>query len=488
MGLKSQSIKGFVWTTVEKFGNRVLSIFIFFFLAKLLGPKAMGEVIVINSIIAFVVIFIDQGLTTAIVQKDKVDETYLDTAFWGNMGISLIFGLGIFLMSPYVAKFYEAPALANYLRVISFSFLIGAVSRVQNALFIKEMKFKLLAVRRLISTFVGGAVGITMAFMDYGAWSLIWYQLSMMLVMTIILMIQSSWRPGLRFSWEHYIELLKFGVNVLGNNLLFYAQNHLVNLIIGKYLGMVEAGYYGVASKVYVSLKDMIINTFSKINLPIFAQLQNDKERRVQVFQQLTNKVLFFIFPVSVILAVLAPDLIHVFINKEEWIGSIPLLGWMLLACAFTVIPSFANDFLLGVGKASTSFRLNLTSTIIYLISLIIGIQFGLIGLAMAVTFNNIIAVPVALFFLGGVMEVQWKKLILIHGKVLLASALIAGTLYAFNYLYEGYNYLLLSLKTILAGASFLASLYLFYPELIEEIKPHIQRLLLKRNHVVTKS
>ena len=315
MGLKSQSIKGFVWTTVEKFGNRVLSIFIFFLLAKLLGPKDMGEVIVINSIIAFVAIFIDQGLTTAIVQKEKLDQTYLDTAFWGNMGISLIFGLSIFLLSPYVAAFYEAPALNNYLKVVSSIFLIGGASRVQNALFVKEMKFKLLAVGRLISTVVGGAIGITMALMDYGAWSLICYQLASIFTMTVILMIQSSWRPGLKFSWAHYIELLTFGVNVLGNNLLFYAQNHLVNLIIGKFLGMTEAGYYGVASKVYVSLKDMIINTFSKINLPIFAQLQHDVKRRSQVFQQLTSKVLFFIFPVSVILAILAPDLIHVFIS-----------------------------------------------------------------------------------------------------------------------------------------------------------------------------
>ena len=106
----------------------------------------------------------------------------------------------------------------------------------------------------------------------------------------------------------------------------------------------------------------------------------------------------------------------------------------------------------------------------------------------MAVTFNNIITVPVALFFLNSVMKVQWKKLLLTHGRVLLASAMIAGILIAFNHLYEGYNYLLLSLKSILAGASFLASLYLFYPDLLEEIKPHIQRLLLKRNQVVTKS
>ena len=488
MGLKSQSIKGFVWTTVEKFGNRVLSVFIFLLLAKLLGPKAFGEVVVINSIIAFVVIFIDQGLTTAIVQKDEVDKSYLDTAFWGNMGISLILGSAIFFLSPYIAEFYKSPALTNYLKVISFSFLIGAVSRVQNALFIKEMKFKLLAVRRLISTFVGGTIGITMAYMDFGAWSLICYQLSMMLTMTVILMIQSSWRPGLKFSWAHYIELLKFGVNVLGNNLLFFAQNHLVNLIIGRYLGMTEAGYYGVASKVYVSLKDMIVNTFSKINLPIFSQLQHDKERRVQVFQELTNKVLFFIFPVSIILATLAPDLVNLFINDPEWLGSIPLLGWMLLACAFTVIPSFTNDFLLGVGKPAFSFRLNLTSTIIYLISLIIGIQFGLIGLAIAVTFNNIVTVPIALLFLTRVMDVQWKKLIQIHIKVLLASLLIAGPILAFNYFFEGYNYPYLILKGILAGTTFLASLYLFYPALLEEIKPHIQRLFLKGNRVATKS
>ncbi|MDP5171268.1 MAG: oligosaccharide flippase family protein, partial [Bacteroidia bacterium] len=184
MGLRNQSVQGFVWSVVEKFGNRIFTFLIFFTLATLLSPKIFGVVAIVNSVLAFVVIFVDQGFTTAVVQKDDPTQEYLDTAFWGNMAISVVLTLILYVCAPLLAKLYEEPELTLYIRVISASFIIGAISRVQNALFIKEMKFRLLAIRRLIATLIGGLTGIYLAVMDFGVWSLICYQMASMLTMT----------------------------------------------------------------------------------------------------------------------------------------------------------------------------------------------------------------------------------------------------------------------------------------------------------------
>lgn len=475
MELKNQSIKGFVWGAIEKLGNRFITFLIFFILAKLLSPEVFGIVAIVNSILAFVIIFVDQGFTTAVIQKEKVDQTFLDTAFWGNIGISILFTLILFLTAPLIAGLYEEPALTLYIRVISVSFIIGAMSRVQNALFIKEMKFRLLAIRRLLGTVVGGTIGIYLAVMDFGVWSLIFYQLSTLVTLTIVLSFQSDWWPKFNFSWKSYQELLKFGINVLGNNLLFYSQLHLVNLLIGFFLGTTALGYYSIANKVFVTFKDVVINTFSRIILPLFAKIQHKEEFRTLVFQDMVSKIVYLILPFSVGLIFLFSDIVFLFLG-DAWTPSIPLIQILFLACAFTVIPSFSNDFLLGVGKPETSFRLNLVNAVIYLIGVIVGTQFGVTGTALGVAAGLLIAVPVTLFFLRNVMVIQWNKLIWIHIRALGSSVLLAGVLIGFNAFFSDVSYLMLGIKSVVTVFVYIALLYLIYPDLFEEIRSIFQK------------
>lgn len=486
MELRNQSVQGFVWSVVEKFGNRIITFLIFFTLANLLSPEIFGVVAIVNSVLAFVVIFVDQGFTTAVVQKDTPSQEYLDTAFWGNMAISVILTLILYVSAPLIANLYDEPDLTLYVRVISVSFIIGAVSRVQNALFIKEMKFRLLAIRRLIGTLIGGTIGVYMAFMDFGVWSLICYQLGSLMTLTVVLAIQSDWRPRWNFSMAAYKELLSYGVNVLGNNLLFYSQLHLVNLLIGYFLGTTALGYYSIANKVFVTFKDIVINTFSRITLPLFARIQHEEHRRSVVFQEIVRKVLFLIIPVCIGLAFIFPDAVPLFLGKS-WIPSISLVQILFLASAFTVIPSFCNDFLLGVGLPKISFRMNLVNAIIYLTAVLLGTQIGLIETAVAVAISLFLAIPVSLLSIRTIMPVRWGSLLRIHGQAIFSGLLIAAGMLAINTVDPELSYLRMGIKPGLISVIYAFGLYWIYPALYSEIKSYFLKAFRKTQQLVSK-
>lgn len=472
MELRNQSVQGFVWSVVEKFGNRIFTFLIFFTLATLLSPKVFGVVAIVNSVLAFVVIFVDQGFTTAVVQKDNPTQEYLDTAFWGNMAISVVLTLILYVCAPLLATLYEEPELTLYIRVISASFIIGAISRVQNALFIKEMKFRLLAIRRLIATLTGGLTGIYLAVMDFGVWSLICYQMASMLTMTIVLSIQSRWRPKWNFSLPAYKELLGYGVNVLGNNLLFYSQLHLVNLLIGYFLGTTSLGYYSIANKVFVTFKDIVINTFSRISLPLFAKIQHEERRRNSVFHEIVAKVLLLIIPICIGLVFLFPDIVPLFLGPT-WIPSIPLVQILFLACALTVIPSFCNDFFLGVGLPKLSFRMNLANASIYLTLVLIGTQLGLIETTIGVTVSFFLAIPISLLFLRTAMPIQWGSLLRIHGQAFLIGLFIAAGMFGINTLITEISFVRAAIKGCMLVIIYIAALSVIYPPFYKEIKSY---------------
>ncbi|MDP5171267.1 MAG: oligosaccharide flippase family protein, partial [Bacteroidia bacterium] len=259
---------------------------------------------------------------------------------------------------------------------------------------------------------------------------------------------------------------------VLGNNLLFYSQLHLVNLLIGYFLGTTSLGYYSIANKVFVTFKDIVINTFSRISLPLFAKIQHEEKRRNSVFHEIVAKVLLLIIPICIGLVFLFPDIVPLFLGPT-WIPSIQLVQILFLACALTVIPSFCNDFFLGVGLPKLSFRMNLANAGIYLTLVLIGTQLGLIETTIGVAVSFFLAIPVSLLFLRTAMQVQWGSLLRIHGQAFLIGLFIAAGMLGINTLITEISFLRAAIKGCMLVIIYIAALSVIYPPFYKEIKSY---------------
>jgi len=122
--------------------------------------------------------FADQGLGDAVIQRRILTRLQLDTAFWAAMATGgLLTALGLILAGP-IAQLVREPRLEPILQALSLIFVLVALSSIQMGLLRREMDFRSLAVRKLVAIAVGGAVGIVMAFQNYGAWSLVGQQLT----------------------------------------------------------------------------------------------------------------------------------------------------------------------------------------------------------------------------------------------------------------------------------------------------------------------
>src|SRR5690606_15166816 len=102
--------------------------------------------------------------------------------------------------SPFVANFYGQDMLSDLLRFYCLSFIFGAFSAVQLVRLTKKMDFKTQTLIAIPSTILGGVVGIVMAYLGYGVWSLVWSYLITSLGSAIQLWIYSNWTPSLVFS------------------------------------------------------------------------------------------------------------------------------------------------------------------------------------------------------------------------------------------------------------------------------------------------
>ena len=198
--LKQKSVTSVLWSAAQKWGSRLIGVFVFFLLARLLTPEAIGLSALAMAFIYFAQAVVAQGFVEAIVQREDLEPDHLHTAFWANAGAGIVISVLAVALAPWIASLANTPALAPVLRWLTVSFLLSALCSVPTAILQRDFAYKVLAVRYLVGIVLGGIVGVVMAFMGYGVWSLVAQELVYRTSSTISLWAQLPWRPKLRFS------------------------------------------------------------------------------------------------------------------------------------------------------------------------------------------------------------------------------------------------------------------------------------------------
>ena len=140
--LKNKTVKGVYWSFVEQVLTRGANFIIGIILARLLNPTDYGLVGMLSVFICVSQIFIDGGLTTALIREKDASDADYSTAYFVNFSLSVVFYFILFFSAPIIADFYEQPLLKPLLRVVSLTLIISALSSVHNTLLSKRVDFK----------------------------------------------------------------------------------------------------------------------------------------------------------------------------------------------------------------------------------------------------------------------------------------------------------------------------------------------------------
>lgn len=198
--LKDKTVKGLVWSCIERFSMQGIQFLVTIVLARLLTLSDYGLVGMLSVFLAVAQSLIDSGFSQALIRKtDKSDIDY-DTVLWFNVVISLIIYSVLFFSAPFIAQYFKEPFLCRILRVLGIVVIINGSAVVQRALFIIDINFKLQTKATLLAAVLSGAIGIYMAYAGYGVWALVCQQIANSLVTTLFLCFFSIWRPKFRFS------------------------------------------------------------------------------------------------------------------------------------------------------------------------------------------------------------------------------------------------------------------------------------------------
>ena len=264
------------WAYTGNWGDRALSAIFIFVLAGILGPRDFGIAAIAATYVAFLQMFLDQGVAAALIQKKDLEREHLDAVFWMNIVVSLFLVFVSCLLGQWWAIKNHAPESAKLIMALSLTIIIEALSIVQTAILKKQMDFKSLAIRTNAAALISGVVGAGMAVAGFGVWALVGQQVLRDLIAVVLLWNLSSWRPRFSFSWLHLRDLMGFSVPNFLAQIAIFADVQAASIVLGLFFGPVAVGLYRLADRIVNSVIVIATTSIQSVSFPEFSRLQDD--------------------------------------------------------------------------------------------------------------------------------------------------------------------------------------------------------------------
>lgn len=367
-------------------------------LARLLTPEEFGVVAMAMALIAILNILTDFGFKQALIQDQDVTDNDYSSIFLLNFLIGFFLSLSFFLLAPFIAKFYEMPILTNVIQWLSIIPFLHSLSLVQIAILSKDLDFKRLNIRLIISRLIGGSIGIYLAIKGYGIYALVWQQLIIVIISTILIWYLSNWRPTKVFQRTSIKKLFGFSFYIFLSQSTNQIILRLDELIIGKLFSAATLGFFGRSNSMFDVVKGLSSKSINSVFFPVLSSIQGDNQRFNTTFLEVYGIISFVSFLLAGVF-ILTGEALIISLYGIQWQESVEIFNILMFKLFTFPASSFLITALLARGYSKVNFYHGLVRKGMKLIAFVIAYLYGFKAFLIAsvvlsyisIIYNNII-------------------------------------------------------------------------------------------------
>lgn len=419
--LKQKAVRSVFTLTFRRLILKVIDTVGIIYLARLLSQASFGTFSIISFVVfTFLSFFSDVGFGAALIQKEEVSEDDLKTTFTIQQALVTALLLIAWIVSPYVARFYNLGDSGMWLvRILSVSLFITSFKTVPSIMLERKLRFELLIIPEIVETVTYNALAVFMAYRGYGVWSLVIAVVARTALGAITLNVIAPWKIGWKLNRQSAHELLHFGVPFQLNSVLALLKDNITPTIIAVWYGPAAVGFVNVAQN--IASRPMEISTIvSRITFPTYSRIQGDTERLKRWIEKSIHLMSVLYFPAIIGLIVTAgPILQYLYADKsDKWLPALPTLLWFLVAAIPVVITTTYTNAIYATGHPKLVLSLMALYTVMtWGIGLPLIHYVGYVGIAITVCAITYLTFPLVLWALKRVVDVDtfgatWRPLL----------------------------------------------------------------------------
>lgn len=407
--LKSKTVKGVMWSSIDRFTTQGISFVFSMLIARMLLPSDYGVIGMLTIFMAVSQCFINSGFGTALVRKNDRTEEDFCTVFYFNIVVACICYSLLFFASPYIARFYDLPLLESVTKVWGLNLIISSLAGIQDAQLTIAINFKSRAKISVITTLFTGVVGLWLAYRGYGVWALVFQTLSSNILRTILLWSIVRWMPKLIFSWQSFKGLFSFGSKLLASGLLETIYNNIYTLVIGKCFSASSLGVYSRADNLAQYPSSNITYVLQSVTFPVLSTIQDDEVRLSDAYKRFIRLSAFVVFPLMVGLAAVSDPFIRIVLT-DKWEATIPFLQIICFALMWYPIHAINLNLLQVKGRSDYFLKLEVIKKILGVAILCVTIPLGLTAMCYGRVFSSVVCLGINTYYTDKIIGYGFTK------------------------------------------------------------------------------
>ncbi|MEZ8970483.1 MOP flippase family protein [Vibrio cyclitrophicus] len=383
---------GIKWTALSSSVLATLQIVQISILTNYLDSSAFGMMAIVFVIIGFSSLFMDLGLSSAIISYKKITDEQLSTLYWLNIISGLTLSFVIYSSALYISEFYNEPQIEGIIKLLSITFIFSSLGSQYKYINQKEMKFNLIAKLEIISSVLSFLTTILLAINDYGVYSLVAGVIVQSIFSNVAFfsMTFKYYKLSFVIKLPSVMPMIKFGFYQMGEKCVNYFNSQLDVIIIGKLMGPEILGFYSVSKNLVMKPAAMINPIVTKVGFPIMASIQDDTLKLKAIYLNTINYLTAINAIVYGSVIVLAEPIVLILFG-DKWLDTILIIQILSLYFMLRSITNPVGSLQLAKGRADLGFYWNLFVLLITPMTIYLGSSSGIIGITISLVLSQLI-------------------------------------------------------------------------------------------------
>lgn len=378
---RNNIISNLIWKFLESTGAQLVSLVVSTLIARAIDPEAYGVVAIVQTINTILNVFVDSGLSNALIQKKNADDLDFSSVFYTNVIFCILIYIILFFGAPLIANIFQINKMVSLIRVSGVVLLLSALKNVQCSYISKKMLFKKFFFSTLGGKIGAGIIGVYMAYNGYGAWALVIANLFNNIIDTIIIWIAVDWRPKIMFSFERTKKLFSYGWKLLVSSLFNTIYDKLHQIIIAMFYSTTDLAYFDKGDSVSSKITTNINNSIASVLMPVLSKEQDDDRKMVIIAKRTLQATFYIMTPLLIGLCAIAEPLVKFFLT-DKWIPIIPYLRIMCIVRLFKPMHTTNLNIIQSKGRSDIFLKLDILKSTIGIFMLLVFSQFGVLSMA----------------------------------------------------------------------------------------------------------
>lgn len=425
-GLTRIATTGIAWTTAQTWVVRLTGMATVVILARLLSPEDFGVVAIAMALPPILQLIADMGLSTYILQAKRPTARTYSTFFW----YSAVTGLGLsallVIAAPVIGAVLDTPEVIPISAALAPVALLVILSSVPVTMLRREMRFRAIAMQSVVAGLLSQVVAVVLALSGAGAWALVWQTLTFQFIILVLAWFSSRFRPAFVFSTSEFVLMTRFGVKVVGTQVLGAAAIWIVNAIIVGVLGTAALGYLNIAQRLITLAQELTTNALGAVTTVLFARIRDELDRLRAAFLRSLAVSYAVVIPPMLFVAVAAPQIIPL-VFGDQWGASIVPAQLLAIAAVFASLAGVDYSLFIALGKPGRWFIYFATIDIIVVVTTLLVAEHGLIAYTIGYAAAAVLATTIRWIMLGVELHTQWWRVAEPFARTLLPALCAAA-------------------------------------------------------------